>query len=132
MKTRNASWLAGALFLVLSGSALAHESARHQGYPADWNGSVTVYGGAYGPAGWSGSLSYGSPYFYAPGYIPWTAIPAGHRHNARCNHGPRHGYNEPRQGYHEAYQKGYDHGFHDDHRHRGKHGKRGHGRGHDD
>lgn len=126
MMTRNASWLAGALFLVLSGSTLAHQSVRSHGYPADLNGSVTVYGGAYGPAGWSGSLSFGSPYVYAPGYIPWLAIPAGHRHNARCNHGPRHGY------YYDAYRGAHDHGRHDDRRHRGKHGHRGRGRGYDD
>lgn len=132
MTTRNASWLLGALFLVLSGSALAHESVRHPSHPAAWNGAVMVYGGAYGPAGWSGSLSYGSPYVYAPGYIPWLAIPAGHRHNARCNHGPRHVNYGPRHGYREAYRRDYDHGRHDDRRHRGKHGNRGHGRGYDD
>ena len=125
MITRNVSWLVGALFLVMSGAALAHQSARYDGYPADWSGSVTVYAGAYGPAGWSGSLSYGSPYVYAPGFIPWAAIPAGHLHNARCNHGPRHGYQD-------AYRRGYNQGHHDDHRHRGKHGHRGHGRGYDD
>jgi hypothetical protein len=132
MMTRKASWLAGALFLVLSGSALAHQSVRPHSYPADLNGSVTVYGGAYGPASWSGSLSFGSPYVYAPGYIPWAAIPSGHRHNARCNHGPRHVYNGPRHGYREAYRRGYDHGrYADDHR-GGKHGHRGRGRGYDD
>ena len=125
MMTRNASWLAAALFLVLSGSALAHQSTHYPGYTAAWNGSVTVYGGAYGPSSWSGSLSYGSPYVYAPGYISWSAIPAGHRHNARCNHGPRHGY-------YEAYRRGYEHGRHDDHRHDGKRGHRGLGRGYDD
>ena len=125
MITRNVSWLVGALFLVLSGSALAHQPVQPHSYPADLHGSVTVYGGAYGPAGWSGSLSFGSPYVYAPGYIPWAAIPSGHRHNARCNHGPRHGYRE-------AYRRGYEHGRYADDRRGGKHGHRGRGRGYDD
>lgn len=120
MKTRTASRLAGILFLVLCGSALAHQPVRHDPYPAAWTGGVTLWGGTHGPAAWSGSLSYGSPYVYAPGYIPWVAVPAGHRHTARCNHGPRHDY---------SYQKGYAHGRHDNHR-RGK--SRGHGRGYDD
>jgi hypothetical protein len=123
MKTRNASWLAGVLFLVLSGSASAHEVVRHGAYPADWSGTVTLYGGSYGPAGWSGTLSYGSPYFYAPGYIPWAAIPAGHRHDARCNHGPRYGYDT-------GYGKGHKHKRHDTGWRGDRHGHRGKGRGH--
>lgn len=132
MMTRKASWLAAALFLALSGPALAHQSVPPYSYPAGLNGSVTVYGGAYGPAGWSGSLSFGSPYVYAPGYIPWAVIPSGHRHNARCIHGPRHVYSGPRHGYREAYRSGYDHGRHADDRRRGKHEHHGRGRGFDD
>ena len=123
MKARNAGLLGGLFFLVLCGPLAAHQPVGQQGYPANWNGSVTVWGGAYAAPGWSGSLSFGSPYVYAPGYIPWAAIPPGHRHVAQCNHGPRHGYDK-------AYRKGNKHGRHeryaydDGHRH-------GHGRGHD-
>lgn len=123
MKARNAGFLAGMFFLVLCGPLAAHQPAGHYGYPADWSGSVTVWGGSYGTPGWSGSLIYGSPYIYAPGYIPWAAIPAGHRHVVQCNHGPRHGYDK-------AYRKGYGHGRHERHAY-GDGYRHGHGRGHD-
>ena len=122
MKARNAGLLAGVFFLALCGPLSAHPSGGSYGYPAEGSASITVWGGSYGPAGWSGSLSYGSPYAYAPGYIPWVALPAGHRHVAQCNHGPRHGYAS-------AWQQGYAHGRHDGYSGHGKHG-RGQGRGH--
>jgi hypothetical protein len=119
MKARNAGLLAGLFLLALCGPLAAHPSAAGHGYPAESSGSVTVWGAAYGTPGWSGSLSFGSPYAYAPGYIPWAAQAAGHRHVAQCNHGPRHGYAS-------AWRQGYAHGRHDGYYGHGKHG-RGHG-----
>jgi hypothetical protein len=120
MKSRNAALLTGMFFLALYGPLAAHPSGGGYGYPADGSGGVMVWGGSYGPAGWSGSLSFGSPYVYAPAYIPWAALPPGHRHLAQCNHGPRHGYAS-------AWRQGYAHGQHDGYSGHGKHG-RGHGR----
>ena len=122
MKARNAALLTGMFFLALGGPLAAHQSAGHHGYPLDLSGSVTIWGGSYGTPGWSGSLSFGSPYFYAPGYIPWAAVPPGHRHVAQCNHGPRHAYAS-------AYRQDYRHGRHDSYTRRGGHR---HGHDHDD
>lgn len=122
MKARNAGLLTGLFFLALCGPLAAHPSADRYGYPAGGSGSVTVWQGYYGTPGWSGSLSFGSPYAYAPGYIPWVALPAGHRHVAQCKHGPRYGYAD-------AWRQGYAHGRHDHYSGHGKHG-RGQGRGH--
>lgn len=122
MKARNAALLAGMLFLALGGPLAAHPSVGHYGYPLDLGGSLTIWGGSYGTPGWSGSLSFGSPYYYAPGYIPWAAVPPGHRHVAQCNHGPRHAYAA-------AYRQYYRHGRHDGYARSGGHR---HGHDHDD
>jgi hypothetical protein len=122
MKARNAGWVAGMVFLALAGPLAAHQAGGHSGYPAEWSGSVTVWGGSYGVPGWSGSLSFGSPYVYAPGYVPWAAVSPGHRHVAQCDHGPRYAYDY-------AYRQGYEQGRHDHHGRRGGHR---HGHGHDD
>jgi hypothetical protein len=123
MQARNAGLLTGMLFLALCGPLAAHPSGGGYGYPAEGSGSVTVWGGSYGPGGWSGSLSFGSPYAYAPAYIPWAALPGGHRHVAQCSHGPRHAYGK-------AYRKGYAHGRHERYAY-GDEERHGHGRGHD-
>ena len=119
MKARNAGWVAGMLFLALGGPLAARQDVGHSGYPADWSGSVTVWGGSYGVPGWSGSLSFGSPYVYAPGYVPWAVVSPGHRHVVQCDHGPRYAYDY-------AYRQGYKHDRHD------RRGGHRHGHGHDD
>jgi hypothetical protein len=119
MKARNPNVLIGLLALALSGSALAHNPGQQVGHPSgNWSGSATVWGGSQGYSGWSGNLSFGTVYGYAPGYVPWAyPYPAGHRHGPSCHHAP------PRA-YGHGHWKGYGHN-------RGHNRGHGRGRGHD-
>jgi len=96
------------LALTLSGTAFAHDPGHRGGYSGGyndgWGGSATVWGDSTGYTAWSGTMSYGAGYGYAPGRIPWAA---GHRHQASCHHGPGRGY---ARGYTHGYKHGNAHG----------------------
>ena len=113
MKTRNRSLLVGLFALTLCGSVMAHDPASRTGYPVgNWSGSATVWSGSQGFAGWSGTLTFGNVYGFAPPYVAVAAaVPPGHRHGPSSHHGPRYGYGH-------AYHKGYKH----DHKQRQRHG----------
>jgi hypothetical protein len=113
MKTRNRNLLVGLFALTLCGSALAHDPAPPVGYPGgNLSGSATVWGGSQGYAGWSGTLSFGNVYGYAPGYVTVVApVSAWHRHGPACHHAPSYG---------RAHYKGNKHGR-----------KKGHWHGHE-
>jgi len=92
------------LALVVSGTALAHDSGHHDVYRNDGlYGSATFWGDSSGHIGYAGSLRYGAGYGYSPAYISWAA----HAHGPRCHHGPGHGYGH---GYKHGYKKGRKHG----------------------
>lgn len=114
MKASYTTLLAGVLALVFCGTAIAHDSGYHQP-PAtgQLSGTVVLWSGGQGYTGWSGSLSYGLPPGYQPGYIAW----APHRHLRACRH-PSH-FAPPRYGQERAYRNG----------HRDRH-HNSHGRGH--
>jgi len=108
MKTRNRNIIAGLFALTLCGSALAHDP----GYPGDnWSGSAVVWSGSQGYAGWSGTLSFGNLYRYAPVYgAVVVPVSPGHRHGPSCHHVSRYAYER-------AYRKGYKHGNKQSRRH---------------
>ena len=105
MNVRNRNVLIGFLALALSGSALAHSPGQQGGYTSgNWSGSATVWANSRGYSGWSGNLSFGTVYPYAPGYVPWGyPYPVGHRHGPSCHHAPP-------QAYGYGHRKGYKHG----------------------
>ncbi|MGD2128127.1 MAG: hypothetical protein PVJ33_00445 [Lysobacterales bacterium] len=102
MRASYTTLLAGVLALVFCGTAIAHDSGYYQpSAGGQLSGTVVVWSVGQGYSGWSGSLSYGLPPGYRPGYIAW----APHRHVQGCRH-PGH-FAPPRHGYERAYRKGY-------------------------
>lgn len=107
----------GVLALMLSGTTFAHSPGSDPGYGYNGpSGSATIWGDSAGRTGWTGSLSYGIGYGYAPGYVSW-----GHVHGPRCHHGPT-------RGHARGYRHGYRHASrHHVHKHRvSKHWRRHH------
>ncbi|MBT8048977.1 MAG: hypothetical protein HKN57_00720 [Xanthomonadales bacterium] len=95
-------WI-GLLALALCETALAHGWNGSVGYrDSGWTGSVAVYGNSSGYSGYSGALSYGSVY----GYAPVIAAPV-HGHGPQCYHGSRYGH--PGR-FHRGHGPGRSHG----------------------
>jgi hypothetical protein len=112
MKATLGILLAGLFAIMMSGPALAHDTAYQAsiGVSSYANtgiaGTVTVYGGSYRPAAWSGSVTVASGPVYVPVAAP-VAVPV----YVPRYHGPR------GHGYAKAYQKGYKKGYRKGRRH---------------
>ena len=112
MKTTLGILLPGLFAILLSGSVSAHDTAYQAsmgvasyGNPAI-AGNVTLYGGSYRPAAWSGSVTLASGPVYVPVATP-VAVPV---------YLPR--YYGPRgHGHAKAYRKGYKEGYRNGRRH---------------
>jgi len=118
MKSRLQAILIGLSSIAIAGSAAAHESHYRPGNGL--SGSITISTGAPYPAGFYGTLHYGSPYPVVPAYYPQAIFyrDCGHWH-ARGHH------RYERVTYvREPYYRNYTH--------HGKHHDKGrkHGRGH--
>jgi hypothetical protein len=117
MKTRHVALLTGTLLLAAAGVAQAHPEVGYPAYPSGLSGSVSIWGGSHGTAGWAGSLALGSPAVVGAPLVPVAVLPHRHRYGAHCHHGPRGYARHAYPGAHHTYQaKGRKHG-------------RGHGRG---
>lgn len=125
MKKLEGTFLAGLLALCVAGPALAHSTVLTHGHAdSAWSGQITVWGGSAPTFGWSGTVSVGAAYPYAPAYLPVRVYAAdGHRHGPGCRHGHGHGY-----GHSDACCAGFAdrHGHGNGHRHRKGHGPHRH------
>jgi hypothetical protein len=114
MRKSTLTILAGLLAAVLSGPVAAHGWGHPGSYRVDgWSGSATIWGSSSGHLGYSGSLSYGVGYGYAPGHIPWLH----HVHGPACHHGPPRGH---ARHHWRGHYRGHGHG-HPNKRHHRRH-----------
>ena len=120
MKTRYLAVLAGILALAAVAPASAHERTVRLAAAPQLSGGVSLWGGSYGPAGWSGSLSIGVPIVRGPVYAaPVILTPPAWHHAPRARHGVHHSRGHA---YEKAWRKGYAEGRRDAGRHGRKHG----------
>lgn len=115
MKTRHVALTIGILLTAATGSAFAHDNGYYPPPPPRVGGSVTVYGGSHGVAGWSGMLQIGTPVVLGAAYAPVVAVPA-HRHGPRCGHRHHYGHGHG-HGHGKAYRAGYRQGYANAHHH---------------
>jgi hypothetical protein len=124
MGTRHVALLTGWVLLAVAGATEAHGEGRYVVRPSNLSGSVTMFGGSHGPAGWAGALTFGAPVVIGAGVLPVAAIPLHYAHGPHCRHAyaVAPGYGRPwdyvnGHKHHPGRGHGHGHGHGNSHRH---------------